>query len=100
MRAAAAGQESQAEIRIWTKEEPAPAPAPPGEQILRWRGVVPTQEWMNFYTKILTRFASSPNLKLEVSVGVPIDREQAKSKADDTRVGLKELGLNDNVSIG
>ena len=80
VRAAAAGLESQAEIRIRTKDEPTPAPAPPGEQILRWRGVVLTQEWMNIFTKVLTRFASSPNLKLEVSVEVPIDREQPSPK--------------------
>ena len=99
VRAAAAGQESQAEIRIRTKDEPAPAPAPPGEQLLRWRGVVPTQKWMNFYTKVLTRFASSPNLKLEVAFEVPIEREQAKAKADDTRTGLKELALDDRIEL-
>lgn len=54
---------------------------------------------MNFYTKVLTRFASSPELKLEVSIEIPIDREQAQSKADETKSGLKELGLDDNVSL-
>ena len=31
---------------------------------------------MNFYTKVLSRFASSPNLRLEVSFEVPVDRDQ------------------------
>ena len=66
---------------------------------LRWRGTVPPQKWMNFYTKVLTRFASSPELKLEVSFEVPIDRDQAQSKADETRSGLKELGLDDTASL-
>ena len=43
-------------------------------------GAVPPQKWMNFYTKVLTRFASSPDLKLEVSFEIPIDSEQAQSK--------------------
>ena len=34
------------------------------------------------------------------SFEVPIEREQAKAKADETRSGLKELGLDDNVSPG
>jgi hypothetical protein len=54
---------------------------------------------MNFYTKVLTRFASSPELKLEVSFEVPIDQDQAQSKANETRSGLKELGLDDTTSI-
>jgi hypothetical protein len=54
---------------------------------------------MNFYTKLLTCFASSPDLKLEVSFEVFIDRDQAQSKADETRSGLKELGLDDTTSL-
>ena len=59
-----------------------------GKQILRWRGTVPPQKWMNFYTKVLTQFASSPELKLEVSIEIPIDREQAQAKADETKSAL------------
>jgi hypothetical protein len=55
---------------------------------------------MNFYTKVLSRFPASQGLKLEVSFEVPIDREQAQSKADETRAGLKELGLDDSATIG
>ena len=54
---------------------------------------------MNFYTKVLTRFASNPGLKLEVSFEVPIEREQADGKVDETRSGLKELGLEDDLSV-
>jgi hypothetical protein len=50
---------------------------------------------MNFYTKVLTRFASTGELRLEVAFEVPVDREQAQSKADEARSGLKELGLDD-----
>jgi hypothetical protein len=39
-------------------------------------------------------------LKIQVSFEVPVAREQAKAKAEETRSGLKELGLDDSVSTG
>lgn len=101
IRAEAAGHEALAEVRITTKDEPTPiTPPPPGEQIIHWRGAVPPQKWMNFYTKVLTRFASNPGLKLEVGFEVPIERKQANAKAAETRAGLKELGLDEDVQAG
>jgi hypothetical protein len=91
------GHEAHGEVRVRTKDEPPPPPPPPGEQIIRWRGTVPPQKWMNFYTKVLTKFAANPGLKLEVSFEVPIAREQADAKAEETRAGLKDLGLGDAV---
>ena len=51
---------------------------------------------MNFYTKVLTRFAAVPDLKLEVSFQAPSILDQADAKADEARSGLKELGLGDD----
>ena len=96
--AQAGGLEAIVEIRIVTKDAP-PPPPPPGKQTVSWRGNVPPQKWMNFYTKVLTRFASSPDLKLEVSFEVPLEPGQAATKADEARTGLKELGLDDEVDI-
>jgi hypothetical protein len=67
--------------------------------VICWAGDVPPQKWMNFYTKVLSRFASSNDLKLRVSFEVPAEGEQCKSKAEEARTGLKELGLDDNVEI-
>lgn len=53
----------------------------------------------NFYTKVLTKFASLPDLRLEVSFQVPLEPDQADAKADEARSGLKELGLDDNVGL-
>jgi hypothetical protein len=47
---------------------------------------------------VLTKFASHPELTLEVGFHVPLDKDQAQGKADETRASLKELGLNDDVS--
>ena len=42
--------------------DPDPEPLPRG---FSWKGTVPPQKWMDFYTKVLSRFASCP------SAGVP-----------------------------
>lgn len=55
---------------------------------------------MNFYTKVLSKLASDPDLSLKVTFEVPAEHEQADSKADETRTGLKELGLDDDVQVG
>jgi len=106
VRATSGDREVIAEVRVRTDQPAADDDGrddkpvvKPGKQVLRWRGTVPPQKWMNFYTKVLTRFASSPELKLEVSIEIPIDREQAQSKADETKSGLKELGLDDNATL-
>jgi len=96
--------EANAEVRVKTDQAPPEVgevdkPAEkPGKKVIRWRGVVPPQKWMNFYTKVLSRHSSSPELKLEVSFEVPVDREQAQAKLDEARAALKELGLDDSVS--
>jgi hypothetical protein len=105
VRATAGEREAIAEVRVRT-DLPQPSEGDddkpieqPGKRVLRWRGTVPPQKWMNFYTKVLTRFASLPELKLEISFEVPLDRDQVQSKADETRSGLKELGLDDTMSL-
>lgn len=96
------GNEAHAEVRVSTKDEatPPPVPLPPGELYVRWRGLVPPQKWMNFYTKVLSKYATLPNLRLEVSFEVKVDREQADSKVGETKSALRELGLDDDVTSG
>ncbi|MFO0915267.1 MAG: DUF499 domain-containing protein [Pirellulales bacterium] len=93
----AGGSDALAEVRVTTRNE-TPAPPPPGERFVRWQGAVPPQKWMNFYTKVLSKYATLPGLKLEVSFEAKIDREQADAKANETRLSLRELGLDDSVS--
>jgi hypothetical protein len=50
VKATADSNEALAEIRITTTDE-TPPPPPPGERYVRWRGAVPPQKWMNFYTR-------------------------------------------------
>jgi hypothetical protein len=104
VRAIAGDREVIAEVRITTEqlradEKGEQVLAKPGKRVIGWRGTIPPQKWMNFYTKVLSRFVSLPGLKLEVYFEVAVDRDQAQSKVDETRSGLKELGLDDTMSI-
>jgi hypothetical protein len=54
---------------------------------------------MNFYTKVLTRFAGGKGLKLTVNVEVAPDGGISAQKIEETRVALRELGLSDNVTL-
>ena len=98
VRAEVDGHEALSEVRITTKDETLPPTPLPGEHIIRWHGEVPAQKWMNFYTKVLSKYATSPDLKLEVSFAAQVDREQAAAKAGETKSSLRELGLDDDVS--
>ena len=48
---------------------------------------------MTFYTKVLSRFATGDGMKLTVTVDVTPSGGVPKSKVDETRVALRELGL-------
>ena len=94
------GNEAHAEVRISAKDEDQETIPKPGYQYLRWRGVVPAQKWMNFYTKVLSKYATSAELKLEVSFEVKVDGDQGAAKTTETKSALRELGLDENVSTG
>jgi hypothetical protein len=59
-----------------------------------WQGAVPPQKWMNFDTKVLSRFASTPGLKLAVSFEVPVGEQTNEAKIGEARNALRELGLD------
>ncbi|MCC6428641.1 MAG: hypothetical protein IT435_17705 [Phycisphaerales bacterium] len=91
--------EGTAQVRVRARDQAKPEPGGTGgSQQLIWSGEVPAQKWMNFYTKVLTRFASTPGLKLRVTFEAPADNAQAKAKADEARAALRELGLDDHIS--
>jgi hypothetical protein len=62
---------------------------------LVWSGDVPHQKWMNFYTKVLSKFASSAGLKLTLRVEIAPAEGVSRQKVDETKVALRELGLKD-----
>jgi hypothetical protein len=66
---------------------------------LSWSGEVPSQKWMNFYQKVLARFATGRGLKLTITVEVTPEDGISTQKVDETRTALRELGLPDDVDV-
>lgn len=74
-------------------------PAPSGSILSRltWSGEIPSQKWMNFYTKVLSKFAAGMGLKLTLKVEVSSDAGIPIQKVEETKVALRELGLSDEM---
>jgi hypothetical protein len=65
---------------------------------LRWEGEIPSQKWMNFYTKVLSKFAANKGLKLTVRFELSAADAVSPQKIEETKVALRELGLDDSLS--
>jgi predicted AAA+ superfamily ATPase len=77
-----------------------PKPGAPGATHIagiQWSGEVPPQKWMNFYTKVLSRFAGASGLKLNIQIEVTPSGGVSKHSIEDTKNALRELGLNDRL---
>jgi hypothetical protein len=74
---------------------------PSGERVtqLMWTGEVPAQKWMNFYTKVLTRFATTKGLKIKIDFEVLQAEGISEQKVEETKMALRELGLGDDVEV-
>jgi hypothetical protein len=95
VQASADGHQATALVEVAVGPPPPPPPPPPPSPGLAWQGSVPPQKWMNFYTKVLSRFASYPGLKLEVSFRVEPGEEVTSAKIEEAKAALKELGLSE-----
>ena len=62
-----------------------------------WSGEIPSQKWMNFYTKILTKLGVNSGLTLTVKVDCNPDGGVSQQKVDEIRSALRELGLDDRL---
>jgi hypothetical protein len=58
---------------------------------------VPAQKWMNFYTKVLAKFATSKGLRLTVKVEAAPESGVSKQVVEETKAALRELNLNEHV---
>ncbi len=65
----------------------------------RWSGDITPQKWMNFYTKVLARFATSGGLKLTLTIEVAPTSGVTKQRLDETKVALRELGMDEVVTV-
>jgi hypothetical protein len=78
---------------------PVPTAPPAGINRVTWQGDVPPQKWMNFYTKVLSKFATQSGLKIGLNVEIAPDGGVSNQKVDEIKVALRELGLPDDVSL-
>ncbi|MEW6726648.1 MAG: DUF499 domain-containing protein [Bacillota bacterium] len=90
--------EHTAGVEVDVLDDSLPPPPPPlGRKGLRWRGAVPPQKWMNLYTKVLSRYATNPKLKLEVMFELPAENGITEAQKSELRVILRELGLSEDI---
>ena len=99
--AIAGGIDNSAQVRVTKESEPGPGPGParPGKSVIRWSGTVPPQKWMNFYTRVVSKYAANPELRLKVSFEVAVSDDEFANREQETRAALGELGLDDTDSI-
>jgi len=68
-------------------------------QRMGWSGEVQPQKWMNFYTKVLGKFATKKGLKITINIEVSEKEGINDSMIEETKTALRELGLNDEISM-
>lgn len=61
---------------------------------LSWTGEVAPHKWMNFYTKVLSKYASDKSLNLQVSFDTSPESGISKERIEETKSALRELGLS------
>jgi len=93
--------EAQAQIRVQAKkdDEDKDDDEPDRPKVIRWSGTIPSQKWTNFYTRVVSPFASVVGLSLRVEVEVPADKDeqQARAQVEKIRGALRELNLDEDV---
>lgn len=58
-----------------------------------WKGEIPSQKWVTFYTKVLSRFANDAGLRITVEFEVTGEGTPTQHAAEETRAAMRELGL-------
>jgi hypothetical protein len=64
---------------------------------LTWSGEVTSQKWMQFYSKVLSKFSANKDLKLTLTVNVVVEGEISEQRLEETKVSLQELGLDSDI---
>ena len=97
------GISSTSTVTVQKKDESKPPTDPPVKQLIQgktkisWSGQIDTKKWNVFYTKVLAKFASNPNLKITIKFEVEDDGSSGEQKKEETKTALRELGLEENI---
>jgi hypothetical protein len=70
------------------------AERPHANQRIYWSGPVPHHKWMNFYTKVLEKYATSSALAIKVQVDVNPQGGFSPQQIEEFKAALRELGVD------
>lgn len=71
-----------------------PHPTSINSKSIRWEGKVPALKWMNFYTKVVSKYASADGVSLKVELKVEPNGGISPQKIEETKAALNDLGLD------
>jgi hypothetical protein len=54
---------------------------------------------MNFYTRVLSRFATGSGLRVTVKIEITPEESISEQKVEETRSALQELGLKELLEV-
>ncbi len=85
-----------------TSLEPTAATPVQGELFtnIEWSGEVPPQKWMNFYTKVVSKFGAGMGIKLNVQLRASPEGGVSPQKLEEAKSALRELGLDPDMKAG
>ena len=66
---------------------------------IEWTGEIPPQKWMNFYTKVVSKFAASKGVRLTVTFEATPEGGVSKQKVEEAKAALRELGLDPDITL-
>jgi len=66
---------------------------------IKWMGEIPAQKWMNFYTRVLSRFATGTGMQLTLTVTITPPGGIEATKLNEVRTALRELGLCEDLWV-
>jgi len=64
-----------------------------------WEGEIPPQKWMNFYTRVLSKFVTGGGLKIYLKFEAKPEGGISSQKIEEAKVSLRELGLREDIEI-
>lgn len=70
------------------------AELPPANQCIYWSGPVPHHKWMNFYTKVLEKYATSGAFAIKIQVDVNPHGGYSPQQIEEFKAALRELGFD------
>ncbi|MDR1924760.1 MAG: DUF499 domain-containing protein [Planctomycetaceae bacterium] len=65
---------------------------------LTWSGEIPKNQWMTFYTKVLTNLIQDNNITLSVQFEITSETGISTPKIASAKSALRELGLNESLN--